>query len=737
VASGNHTVIITDAAGCSSAPISIDVVTGPALTGTVAPTPTSCSGASDGSVTVTPSTGSTPFEYSLDGTSWQSSNTFSALPSGDITVFIRDAAGCMSAAIPVTIAVGPALTATVATTPTSCSGAINGTVTVTPTNGTGPFDYSIDGINFQSSNTFTGLATGTYTISFRNAGGCQSSVQATVEPGQPLTATVSVNNVLCNGGNSGEALVNISSNGAAPYEYSLDGTTWQSSNSFTGLAAGNYTVLFRDQNNCAGTQDFNVTQPAPLSITSAEQAALCNGQTNGQIMIAVQGGTSPYQYSLDGVNYQASNSFSVSAGSYTVYVKDNNNCVLSEVVDIAEPSVLSGSVVTTNATCDGGNNGTITLNATGGTQAYQYSINGTSFQSSNVFNVTAGSYNTIIKDANGCAITQTATVDLTNNLTVTPAADLVACEGVSVQLEPITNANQFVWTPAQGLSATNIRQPLATPSVSTDYIVNATLGVCTAADTIRVNIMPAPIPDAGPDGDICYGQTYNLQGNGGVEYIWSPTTYLNGSVVANPVVTPEQTIQYTLNVVDANGCRSLQPDVVNVNVTPPIVVKISRDTVVAYGDVFQLFATSEGTNYEWSPSFGLDDPYKATPNVTVTGDITYTVTVTTSAGCMGEASVTLKVFDGPEIYMPTAFTPNGDGKNDVFKPFPVGIKNYTYFRVFNRWGQMIFSTTDFNKGWDGTINGKPQPTGVYVWVIEGITKEDKKMAKKGTVTLIR
>ena len=206
---------------------------------------------------------------------------------------------------------------------------------------------------------------------------------------------------------------------------------------------------------------------------------------------------------------------------------------------------------------------------------------------------------------------------------------------------------------------------------------------------------------------------------------------------SQPVVAPKQTIQYSLSVIDGKGCRSLQPATVRVTVTPPIFVQISKDTVVAYGDVFQLHAASVATDYSWQPAAGLDDPAKPNPVVTVTGDILYTVTASTSAGCKGTASVQLKVYQGPEIYMPTAFTPNNDGKNDVFKPFPVGIKMYTYFRVFNRWGQLLYSTVDFNQGWDGKVNGKEQPSGTYVWIVEGITKDNKKITKRGTVVLIR
>jgi gliding motility-associated-like protein len=150
-----------------------------------------------------------------------------------------------------------------------------------------------------------------------------------------------------------------------------------------------------------------------------------------------------------------------------------------------------------------------------------------------------------------------------------------------------------------------------------------------------------------------------------------------------------------------------------------------------------LHASSVATDYLWSPGFGLSDVTSPNPMVTVTSDITYTVIASTPAGCKGEASVTIKVYEGPQIYVPTAFTPNGDGKNDVFKPFPVGISKYNYFRVFNRWGQVIYSTVNFNQGWDGTIGGKMQPTGTYVWMVEGITKENKKITKRGTVVLIR
>ncbi len=202
---------------------------------------------------------------------------------------------------------------------------------------------------------------------------------------------------------------------------------------------------------------------------------------------------------------------------------------------------------------------------------------------------------------------------------------------------------------------------------------------------------------------------------------------------------------YTLSIVsDVNGCRSLVTDDMVLDVTPPIKVKTFPYDSIGYpGEMFQILAIpsdSDVINYAWSPATGLSDPTIPNPVVTVGpigGDVLYQVITSTVAGCKGEGYVRVRVYKGPDIYMPTGFTPNGDGKNDRFTPFPVGIKEVKYFRVFNRWGQLMFSTTKIRDGWDGRLDGREQPTGVYVWMAEAITNDNKVITKKGTVTLIR
>jgi gliding motility-associated-like protein len=404
---------------------------------------------------------------------------------------------------------------------------------------------------------------------------------------------------------------------------------------------------------------------------------------------------------------------------------------------------LTANSSNSNASCNGGNDGIITVNAAGGNAGYSYSIDGgATWQAGNVFNVAPGNYTVTVKDNLGCSTIFNTTVGLTNDLTFTPQTDVTICEGTSTQLQLVSNGLQYAWTPATGLSNVAIPNPVANPTVTTQYIVTITYGRCTATDDVIVNVNALPIPNAGPDAFICYGQSYQLQGSGGTQYTWTPSTYLSSTTVANPVSTPAKTITYTLlQVRDAFGCTSLVTDDVIVDVTPPIKVKtFPFDTVAYAGDQFQLNATSSANIYIWSPATGLSNPYIANPVVTVDpigSDVLYQVTASTIAGCKGEGYVRIKVYTGPDIYVPTGFTPNSDGKNDKFTPFPVGIASINYFRVFNRWGQLLFSTNKLNDGWDGKFGGVEQPGGVYVWIAEGMTKGNKVISKKGTVTLIR
>ncbi|MER3464032.1 MAG: hypothetical protein C4329_06065, partial [Chitinophagaceae bacterium] len=279
--------------------------------------------------------------------------------------------------------------------------------------------------------------------------------------------------------------------------------------------------------------------------------------------INATGGTPAYQYSINGTTYQASNSFNVAAGTYTVYVKDANGCVQSVAnVNVTQPNALGTPTVSKqDAICTG--NGSITVTITGGTAPYSYSSDGVTYQSSNILSVPQGTYTVYVKDANGCIQTlPNVVIGLTSNLTITHGTLAPICQGSSVALPANTNASQFQWTSNPAGFTSTIANPTVSPTVTTDYYLTASLGSCVVKDTVHLVINPAPIANAGARDTICYGQDYQLDGsastsNGStiVEYTWSPASanFVPNNKVVNPKVTPSTTTTYSLAVKDAIG----------------------------------------------------------------------------------------------------------------------------------------------------------------------------------------
>jgi gliding motility-associated-like protein len=233
-----------------------------------------------------------------------------------------------------------------------------------------------------------------------------------------------------------------------------------------------------------------------------------------------------------------------------------------------------------------------------------------------------------------------------------------------------------------------------------------------------------------------------LHASGGVAYSWLPATYLSNSFIANPIVLhPQSSLSYMVVVVDSNGCKSAKPDSINIVVTPKLTVFAGRDTSIAINQPLQLNATDINNigfvNYSWSPVYGLDNPLIQNPVAILDKDQVYTVLATTANGCTASDNLVVKVYMGPDIFVPTAFTPNNDGLNDIFKPIPTGIKEFKFFTVFNRFGQIVYNTTNQQNGWDGIFNGMKQAPGTYVWQVKGIAYDGKVIYKKGTVVLIR
>lgn len=502
----------------------------------------------------------------------------------------------------------------------------------------------------------------------------------------------------------------------------------------------------------------------PLGLRTDVEAGTC-GNTNDALTIVDSGGTSPYQVVVTlggapvtsfqlvlsgGATSVSKQLTGLALGNYTVTVTDaagTTQVKYPTIYSIPGPTSVN-FLEATPASCLN-NDGVASATIVGGTVPFTFTYNGATVGTSSSFSggeatgLPSGDLLLTVSDGNGCTASGIVIIDLNNNLSLLTNSPTI-CEGTGTKLSILTNATAFTWSPATGLSSTTIEAPVASPSTTTYYTVAATLGVCTRQAGLTVNVLPAPVASAVSPDTTCYGKDIILAGSGGASYLWTPATYLNSPKLADPlVVAPTSSIVYNLTVTDANGCTSIKPAVVDLYVRPPYVVSAGSDTSVTVGQTVDLNAVDVqgvGFNqYAWTPGTFLNNPLIADPvaSFSETGIYTYVVNATAPDGCAATDSVTIKVYAVSDIFVPSAFTPNGDGHNDVLRAIPVSMRLFKYLTVFDRWGQRVFTTTNAGIGWDGTYHGSPAPAGTYVWMVGGIDDTGRVVEKRGTVILIR
>jgi gliding motility-associated-like protein len=531
--------------------------------------------------------------------------------------------------------------------------------------------------------------------------------------------------------------------GTAPYQYSVTGYAPQQNGRFDQLTAGSYTLTVSD---AAGLSADTVlvltnssTAPA-VSIAASVEATGCLGM-DGSVVLQAAGGSPPYLYAFEGAAFQQSDSFvNLLKGDYNFLVKDANGCG-----DSIRWFVNSGCTVgftigasIVNAGCT--STGSIHADPQGGAPPFTFSMDGINFQASGVFTRLApGRYVLYVKDNMGqenyasypvysdCMLQITASATASDCALISGTISAAATGGVPPFQFSIDGIDFQSDGDFSGL------QPGTYTVTVRDSASNIRSTAVTVTSTLIVN--------AGPPVTICQGGAAALDGfTNSTAFSWSPLTSLTGSQTLAPVASPASTTEYYLTAV-SGSCR--ETDSVEVSVTPSARVSAGADTAVTIGQRLTLTAIdvnhSGFDNWVWTPVTGLDNPSAADPVLILAqyGKFTYTVTATAPGGCKAADSVTVTVFEGPAIYVPNAFTPNGDGHNDVLKAFPVGIATFQYFVVYNRSGQMIFYTADPQTGWDGRIAGHAQPPGAFVWVAAGIDIEGKPVIRRGTVLLVR
>jgi gliding motility-associated-like protein len=746
---GPYTIRIRDANTCvnNSAVITVANTAGATVSGVS--TNSTC-GLANGVITATPVGGTAPFQYSRDGgTTFQTSNIFTGLLAGPYTIRIRDANSCVNNSAVITVANTVGATVSGVSTNSTC-GFANGIITATPAGGTAPFQYSRDGgTTYQPSNIFTGLLAGPYTIRIRDGNSCVNN-SAVITVSNTVGATVSGVSTNSTCGFANGIITATPAGGTAPFQYSRDGgTTFQTSNIFTGLLAGSYTIRIRDANTCLNNSAvITVANTSGATVLGVSTNSTC-GFANGEITASPVGGTAPFQYSKDGgTTYQASNIFAgLLAGTYTITIKDGNSCLNnSALITVANTAGATVTGVSANSTC-GFANGTITATPAGGTAPFVYSIDGgTTYQTSNIFTgLLAGTYTVKIKDGNSC-LNNSALITAANTAgaTVTGVSANSTCgfANGTITATPAGGTAPFVYSIDGGTTyqTSNIFTGLLAGSYTiTIKDGNTCLNNSTAitvANTVGATVT-AIAQDAtcgNPNGKI------TVTGVGGTPpYTFSidaGTTYQSATTFNNLAPLP-----YVVYIKDNNNCVTTLPIAVAAIPVPILNVFAGKDTSVVINQPLQLNAIDVNNigfvSYTWSPSFGLNSIDIKTPIALLNRDFAYEVIATTADGCIATDSIKIKVTYLSDIFVPTAFTPNGDGRNDILRPKLIGVKELKYFTIYNRYGEKIYTTSKENVGWDGSIRGKLQNTGTYVWMAEAVDYKGQIVFRKGTTTLIK
>ncbi|MCX7862999.1 MAG: choice-of-anchor L domain-containing protein, partial [Bacteroidales bacterium] len=416
--------ITASANGCTGSPANVIVTVNPTpIINNISTTPvTTCTGQPDGTITINASGGTAPLSYSLNGSAFQSSNSFSGVGAGNHNVVVQDAAGCQASQsnISVTTSSGPTINQII-TTNLNCYGQNNGSITI---NATGAVEYSIDnGQTWSTSNIFTGLPAGTYPILVRDAGMCVAPGVAYITSPSEMTATFSTVDEFC--GNIGSAVINVSG-GVAPYTYLWSNN---STSNMINAYAGSYSVTVTDANNCTKVFGVNIGNiPAPVITNVNVTNVSCFNGNNGMIVIQATGAQF---YSIDNGNTWSSSSMfnNLPAGTYTVIVRDANSCTDVETVIITSPTEITANITTTPELC--GSPGSASINVSGGIAPYTF-IWSNGSTSSNLTNVQGGTYTVTVTDANQCSKVFTANVPFQGgNAEITPTVTNVSCYGLS------------------------------------------------------------------------------------------------------------------------------------------------------------------------------------------------------------------------------------------------------------------------------------------------------------------
>ncbi len=636
--------------------------------------------------------------------------------------------------------------------PPSC-GNNNGNIIITAIGGTPPYTYTwTPAVSTTAS--ASNLSAGTYSIVVSD-GACPPDDTTLVFnfTGNSLTLTPTVTaNDNCFGNCDGAANVTIVG-GSAPFTYAWapsGGTNAAASN----LCAGVYTVAVADINGCHNTASVIITEPTALTVTDSVANALCNGGV-GSILANPLGGTPPYMYSWSPSAQTNRIATGLSAGTYTTNVTDANGCTATATGTITQPTALTANITGALSLCVGQTD-TLTANVGGGATPYTYTWSNAATTSSALV-VVAGSQTVTVNitDANGCIIAASFTVTTANPPTISVSATRYSiCEGSSTHLEAIaTNiSGSYNWQPG------NLSGPVVnvTPTVTTTYTVTAPsqCGLATATITINVNQLPTTafsvdngsgcIPFCAQFRDRSTSASGNI-----IQWAWS---FGNGDSLLeqSPIFCYSKSGSYpvTLTTVTDSGCSSTLQRLNFVTVYSSPVASFSSapqpTTIINSAIQFTDQSTDAYGIATWTWNFGVAGndtlSYLQNPSYKYwdTGSYCVNEVVMNIHGCVDTATNCLVINPIFSMYIPSAFSPNGDGKNEIFMARGNDVKSFEMY-IFDRWGMQLFHSTNIDNGWNGTVNGGSSVSqeDTYVYLINAYDNKNQKHSYLAKVYLIK
>jgi gliding motility-associated-like protein len=554
------------------------------------------------------------------------------------------------------------------------------------------------------------LTTSQYTVTGTNLGtnACTSSITGTITV-NPLPKIIVPNSAICIGNTA-----TLTASGATTYTWNtlaISAFIVQSPTVTT-----NYTVTGTDSNSCVNTATVSI-KVNPLPIVKVNKDTICSGTS----ALLTANGAATYTWSTSETGSSIS-PYPTTTSNYTVTGTDLNGCVNTATTSIwvnPSPDIsVTGSII-----CIGSS---ATLTASG---ASSYTWSTGQVETSIIATPTVTSYYTVSSTNGICVSSRIATVTvMVNHTRIAGTGTLSVCAGDSIKIKTLSTYASYTWNTGQN-----------TPTIEAFhtgiYFVNTidTNG-CKGIDSVKV-FEDSPVALPVHDTTICSGETAQLHVTQGYYiYLWSPALSLNKDNIYNPIAHPIINTTYTVSV--TNGvCINTNTLTIYVNPSPKVTVKPNYSLVLA-GESIILHASSTDS-CSWYPTTWLSCVDCNTNIATPDNDITYTITAINNEGCSTSTTATVQIQVESTFYLPNTFTPNNDGRNDTFKPAYTNIYNYKMV-IFDRWGLLLFQSTNPDEGWDGIYRNGACQQDVYVYKVEymdNVTTDFHSLS--GHVNLIR